>query len=131
VTAPESIDVGIAHQIGHYADAVRVPAGHDQIFVSGTPGLRTDGSLPEIFSEEAIQAWSNVQVALAKAGAELSDIVSARQWLVDADDIAAYAKVRGQMLTHEPASMLAVIPALVWPNIRVEIEVIAVRPTTC
>lgn len=37
--SPESISTGVAHRIGHYADAVLVPAGHEQIFVSGTPGL--------------------------------------------------------------------------------------------
>lgn len=46
MTAPESFDVGVAHQIGHYADAVRVPAGYDQILVSGTPGLAPDGTVP-------------------------------------------------------------------------------------
>jgi 2-iminobutanoate/2-iminopropanoate deaminase len=46
MTAAGSFDAGIARQIGHYADAVRVPAGHDQILVSGTPGLAPDGSLP-------------------------------------------------------------------------------------
>jgi hypothetical protein len=39
MTAAESFDAGIARQLGHYADAVRVPAGYDQILVSGTPGL--------------------------------------------------------------------------------------------
>jgi 2-iminobutanoate/2-iminopropanoate deaminase len=31
------------------------------------------------------------------------------------------------VIKHEPVFMLAVIPALVWPDIRVEVEVIAVR----
>jgi hypothetical protein len=35
MTAIESFDAGIARQIGHYADAVRVPASYDQILVSG------------------------------------------------------------------------------------------------
>jgi 2-iminobutanoate/2-iminopropanoate deaminase len=128
MTAPTPLAIGIAHQIGRYADAVIVPAGYDQIFVSGTPGLRADGSLPDTFADEATQAWRNVEAVLAEAGAALSDIVSVRQWLLDSNDIGAYAAVRGQFLSHEPASMLAVIPALVWPSMRVEIEVIAVRP---
>jgi hypothetical protein len=45
------------------------------------PGLRPDGTLPEDFSEEAAQAWRNVEEALALAGATLGDIVSVRQWL--------------------------------------------------
>jgi enamine deaminase RidA (YjgF/YER057c/UK114 family) len=127
MTGPESIDTGVAHHIGRYADAVRVPAGYEQIILSGTPGLRADGSLPEDFTEEVRQAWANVATALARAGAGLTDIVSVRQWLTSADDIPAYVAVRKEVIKHEPAFMLAIIPGLVWPQIRVEIEVIAVR----
>ena len=123
----ESIATGVADHIGNYADAVRLPAGVDVIHTSGTPGLRSDGTLPEDFSEEAAQAWRNVEEALGRAGAKLSDIVSVRQWLIDAADIPAYAVVRSSVIKHRPAFMLGVIPALVWPNIRVEIEVTAIR----
>jgi 2-iminobutanoate/2-iminopropanoate deaminase len=123
----ESISTGIAAHIGKYADAVRIPAGAEIIYTSGTPGLRPDGTLPDDFSEEATQAWRNVEDALARAGAKLTDIVSVRQWLTDAADIPAYGKVRSSVIKHEPVFMLAVIPALVWPNIRVEVEVTAVR----
>jgi hypothetical protein len=34
----EPIIVGVSHQIGHYADVIRVPAGYEQIITSGTPG---------------------------------------------------------------------------------------------
>src|ERR1700735_4934090 len=117
----ESISTGIAAHIGKYADAVRIPAGAEIIYTSGTPGLRPDGTLPDDFSEEAIQAWRNVEDALARAGAKLTDIVSVRQWLTDAADIPAYGKVRSSVIKHEPVFMLAVIPALVWPNLRVEV----------
>ena len=46
----ESIATGVADHIGNYADAVRLPAGVDVIHTSGTPGLRSDGTLPEDFS---------------------------------------------------------------------------------
>jgi 2-iminobutanoate/2-iminopropanoate deaminase len=125
VTDVRSFDVGVAHQIGRYADAVRIPAGYDQIVVSGTPGLRGDGSVPDNVTDEATQAWRNVSAILEAAGATLADVVSVRQWLTDAADIPAYVAVRSQFITHEPASFLGVIPALVWPNLRVEVEVIA------
>jgi hypothetical protein len=48
MTVAETFEAGVAHQIGRYSDAVRVPAGCDQILVSGTPGLAPDGSLAEI-----------------------------------------------------------------------------------
>lgn len=126
--APESFDAGVAHQIGRYADAVLVPAGYQQIFVSGTPGLTSDGTLPGDVTEESRQAWRNVAEILARAGAQLTDIVSVRQWLTDAADIPAYVAVRSEFIKHEPASMLAVIAGLVRPEMRIEVEVIAVRP---
>jgi 2-iminobutanoate/2-iminopropanoate deaminase len=78
---PGGLSTGVAHKIGRYSDAVRVPAGYEQIVTSGTPGLRPDGTLPDDFAEEARQAWRNVAEALAAAGAQLTDIVSVRQWL--------------------------------------------------
>jgi 2-iminobutanoate/2-iminopropanoate deaminase len=125
---PESVDVGIAHQIGRYADAVRVPAGLEQVITSGTPGLRPDGTLPSGFAEEAEQAWRNVEQALNKAGAGLGDIISVRQWLTDPANVKTYAEVRSRFVRHEPAFMLAVVPGLVRPEFRVEIEVVAVLP---
>jgi enamine deaminase RidA (YjgF/YER057c/UK114 family) len=125
MTAIESFDAGIARQIGHYADAVRVPAGHDQILVSGTPGLAPDGSLPGDMTGQATQAWQNIETTLKLAGASLRDIVSVRQWLTSADDIRAYVEVRNRFITHQPAFMLGVIPGLVRPDFLIEIEVTA------
>ena len=33
------------------------------------------------------------------------------------------------MITHEPALMLSVVRALVWPSIHVELEVVALVPS--
>jgi 2-iminobutanoate/2-iminopropanoate deaminase len=131
-TLPSAVDpilTGVASHIGNYADAVRVPAAAELIYTSGTPGLRPDGTLPQDFSEEAAQAWLNVEHALNQAGAALVDIISVRQWLTDAANIPAYAAVRKSVIHHQPVFMLGVIPGLVWPGMRVEIDVIAVRPS--
>jgi 2-iminobutanoate/2-iminopropanoate deaminase len=126
-SAFETISTGVAAHIGRYSDAVSVPATAELVMTSGTPGLRPDGSVPGDFSEEASQAWRNVADVLERAGASLTDIVSVRQWLTNADDIPAYAAVRSSVIKHQPVFMLAVVPALVWPNIRVEVEVTAIR----
>jgi enamine deaminase RidA (YjgF/YER057c/UK114 family) len=128
MTATESFDAGIARQIGHYADAVRVPAGYDQILVSGTPGLAPDGSLPGDMTGQATQAWQNIETTLSQAGASLRDIVSVRQWLISAEDIRPYVDVRNRFITHKPAFMLGLIPGLVRPDFLIEIEVIAAIP---
>jgi 2-iminobutanoate/2-iminopropanoate deaminase len=92
-----------------------VPAGRDQIIVSGTPGLDESGAIPADFADEARQAWRNVAAILARSGAAISDIVSVRQYLTRAEDIEAYVAVRKEMITHEPTFMLMVVDALVWP----------------
>jgi 2-iminobutanoate/2-iminopropanoate deaminase len=127
---PETYDAGISHQIGRYSDAIRVPAGrgHDQIIVSGTPGLDENGAIPADFADEARQAWRNIGAILAKAGASVSDIVSVRQYLTRPEDIKTYVQVRKEMITHEPTFMLMVVSALVWPSIHIELEVVALVP---
>ena len=123
------IFTGVAAHIGKYADAVVVSGGGGtQIFVSGTPGLRDDGTPPEDFTDEARQCWANVEKALGKAGAKLTDIVYMRQWLSSRDHVSAYLAVSKDVIHHQPAAMLSIIDGFVWPNLRVEVEVIAVLP---
>jgi 2-iminobutanoate/2-iminopropanoate deaminase len=128
VNAGEPIITGVAAHIGSYADAVVVPAGVEQVFVSGTPGLRPDGTRPDDFTDEAFQAWHNVEEALKQAGVGIENIVSVRQWLTSPDYVKDYIAVRKQVIHHQPAFMLGVIPGLVWPNLRLEIEVTAIKP---
>ena len=123
------IFTGVAAHIGSYADAIVVSgSGGTQIFVSGTPGLREDGTSPEDFTDEVRQCWANVENALAKAGAKLTDIVCMRQWLTSRDNLSAYLAVNKEIIYHQPAAMLSIIDGLVWPNLRVEVEVTAILP---
>jgi len=129
MNAPQTYDAGFSHQIGRYSDAIRVPADYDQIVVSGTPGLDENGNIPADFADEARQAWRNVAGILEKAGASISDIVSIRQYLTREEDIKTYVAVQREVLTHEPAAMLLVPTAMVWPEIHVEVEAVAFVPS--
>jgi enamine deaminase RidA (YjgF/YER057c/UK114 family) len=130
VRKPESYDAGFSHQIGRYSDAIRVPAGqeHDQIIISGTPGLDKKGAIPADFADEARHASQNIRAILAKAGASVRDSVSVRQYLTRPEDIKAYVELREEMIAHEPAARLSVVGALAWPSIHVELEVVAPAP---
>jgi 2-iminobutanoate/2-iminopropanoate deaminase len=129
MNAPQTYDAGFSHQIGRYSDAIRVPTDYDQIVVSGTPGLDENGNIPADFADEARQAWRNVAAILEKAGASISDIVSIRQYLTREEDIKTYVAVQKEMITHEPAGMLLVPTAMVWPEIHVEVEAVALVPS--
>jgi len=129
MNVPQTYDAGFSHRIGRYPDAIRVPAGYDQIVVSGTPGLDENGNIPADFADEVRQAWRNVAAILEKAGASISDIVSVRQYLTREEDIKTYVEVRKEMITHEPAGMLLVAKAMAWPEIHVELEAVALVPS--
>jgi len=129
MNAPQAYYAGVSDQIGRYSDAIRVPAGYDQIIVSGTPGLDENGDIPADFADEARQAWRNVAAILEKAGASISDIVSVRQYLTREEDIKTYVEVQKEFITHERAAMLLVTKAMVWPEIHVEVEAVALVPS--
>src|SRR5262245_47456411 len=95
---------------------------------SGTPGLSAAGTLPNTIAGQAELAWENVVSLLAKADMTVADIVKVTQYLTHADHIKDYAAIRNRFLgDHRPASMLLVIPQLVWPEMLVEVEILAAK----
>jgi 2-iminobutanoate/2-iminopropanoate deaminase len=123
----ESISTGVVAHIGRYADAVRIPAGRTSSIRPARPVCVLMEPCRRTSPRRSLRHGAMSKKHLRRAGAALTDIVSVRQWLTDAADIPAYAAARSKVIKHEPVFMLAVIPALVWPNIRVEVEVTAIR----
>lgn len=121
-------NIGVASQIGHYSDAVEVPAGARWLFTAGTPGLALDGTVPDGVAAQAELAWRHIVQMLERAGMTVADVVKITHYLTRESDIADYAQVRRRFLGDaRPASMLAVIPALVRPGFLVEIDVVAAK----
>ena len=121
-------DIGVARQIGAYSDAIEVGPNLRWLLTSGTPGLATDGDLPQDISGQTELAWKHVISMLERAGMTVADIVKVTQYLTRAEDIAAYGKVRTRFLGDvRPAAMLLVIPQLVRPDFLVEVEIVAAK----
>ena len=121
-------DIGVASQIGKYSDAIEVGPNMRWLITSGTPGLSAAGGLADDTVGQAELAWQNIVNLLAKADMTVADIVKVTQYLTRAEDIKAYTEVRARFLgENRPASMLLVIPQLVWPEILVEVEIIAAK----
>jgi 2-iminobutanoate/2-iminopropanoate deaminase len=119
-------DIGVARQIGSYSDGVEVPSGKRWLFTSGTPGLALDGTLPSDITGQAELAWTHIKTMLEQEQMTIDDIVKVTQYLLNVDDIKPYGAVRSRFLGGaRPASMLLVVPALVWPNILLEVEIVA------
>jgi enamine deaminase RidA (YjgF/YER057c/UK114 family) len=121
-------DVGVAAQVGNYSDAIEVKPNLRWLVTSGTPGLTNGRDLPQDITIQAERAWQHIVEMLKQADMTVADIVKVTQYLTRAEDIQGYAKVRSRFLGDlRPAFMLAVIPQLVWPEILVEIEVVAAK----
>ncbi|MBC8090889.1 MAG: RidA family protein [Pseudonocardia sp.] len=124
---PESL-----HRSPAFTQAVRVPAGHDLVFVGGQNGVGPDGAVvgPGV-AEQTVRALANLRTCLEAAGARLSDVV---KWTIIVKDGASleegFAAFQGW--PHDvppPAITVAVVAALGPPGALVEIEAVAAVPS--
>jgi 2-iminobutanoate/2-iminopropanoate deaminase len=121
-------DVGVAKQIGTYSDAIEAAPNMRWLHTAGTPGLAVNGNVPTDIAGQAEIAWRHIIAMLESADMTVHDLVKITQYLLHASDIAVYAKVRSRFLGDaRPASMLLIVPALVWPNFLLEIEAVAAK----
>jgi 2-iminobutanoate/2-iminopropanoate deaminase len=126
--AHSPLNAGVAQRIGKYSDGVLAQPDLRWVFTSGTPGLKPDGTCPEGISEQAEWAWRNVLAILEQGGMGVQDLVKVTHYLTRAEDIPAYVAVRARFLGDaRPASMLLIVPALVRPELVVEVEAYAAR----
>ena len=114
-----------------YAQAMRVGAGKDLIFVSGQVGVDATGKLADTERGQHENCWKNVLAILASQGAGPEDIIEMTVYITQASGTPIYREVRDQMLAgHEAASTLLIISGLANPDWLVEISVIAEAPAT-
>ncbi len=109
-----------------FSRAVRVG---DTIYVSGTVGWGDDGLLvgPGDMYVQARQAISNIEKALAQAGASLSDVVRTRIFVTDISRLDEAARAHGEAFGDiRPASTMVEVSRLADPGMLVEIEAVAV-----
>lgn len=119
---------GLAEPFGPFALVTRAGPGR-LVFLSGAIAIDAEGKVVgagDIVAQTR-QVMENLRIALAGAGGTFADVVKINNYVTDRSEYAKIAPVREEYLREPyPASTLVEVSSLIFPELMIEIEAIAV-----
>lgn len=120
---------GMARPVGPYVQVTVAPPGGKLVFCSGAVAFAPDGSIvgKGDIAVQTRQVMDNLQTALRAAGASFEDVVKITNYVTDATEYPKIAPIREEYLREPyPASTLVEVKSLLYPELMIEIEAVAV-----
>jgi enamine deaminase RidA (YjgF/YER057c/UK114 family) len=119
----------MAPPVGPYAHVVSAPPGGRVVFCAGAVALDADGNVvgKDDIVAQTRQVMENLRQALGAAGATFADVVKITNYVTDASQWPQVLPVRAEYLREPyPASTFVEVRALMFPELLIEIEAVAV-----
>jgi enamine deaminase RidA (YjgF/YER057c/UK114 family) len=109
--------------VSHYCHVVRADR---HVWVSGSVGMKEDGSIPQGTVDQFRLALAGVDACLRQAGAKPRHVVKVTIYMTDISERPLINPLRIEYFgEHRPASTLVEVSKLVDPRLKVEIEAVA------
>ena len=98
------------------------------VFVSGQASVDENGVIvTDTFEGEFRRSIANVRRVLAAAGCDLSHVVQTRNYVRDNDELPLYNRLYAEVFSKPYPARTTIVNCL-GPQLKYEIEVVAVRP---
>jgi 2-iminobutanoate/2-iminopropanoate deaminase len=119
---------GLPAPVGPYSNVVTTAPGR-LVFIAGQVALDANGQVVgagDIVAQTR-QVMENLRTALEAAGATFADVAKVVNYITDVELFGQMAAVRKEYLVEPyPVSTLVEVSALIFPELLIEIEAIAV-----
>jgi len=102
----------------------RAVVSGDEVHIAGTTGYDyAKMAMPDDVAEQTQNIYGTFAAVMKEAGGGLADIVRLRTFVTDSAYFDAVLKVQGEVFgAIRPAATMMVVPALLKPEMKVEIE---------
>ena len=121
--------------MGMYSHGMSAAAG-EIVVVAGQVGARATSELAGTdVASQTRQALENVRLVVEAAGCRMRDVIRLQTFLTRAEDIPEFMRARGEVFATlfpdgvYPPNTLLIVSGLVRPELRVEIEAMAIKRT--